>query len=98
MRAKADNGTAAGHPGNPLLKTFESSWRVFWDRRYRSHPRISAEDFCENDGITEQSLKKWMRQYDEEGLLLSRDTLFVKKLAEIDKIYVIVLAEIDKKH
>lgn len=46
---------------NPLEKEFLI-------RRYRSNPRISIKDFCESNGITDSSLKKWMNQYDEEGL------------------------------
>lgn len=37
-------------------------------RRYRSNPRISIKDFCTSNGITDTSLKKWMKQYDEGGL------------------------------
>ena len=46
---------------NPLEKEFLI-------RRYRSNPRISIKDFCESNGITDSSLKKWMKQYDEGGL------------------------------
>ena len=46
---------------NPLEKEFLI-------RRYRSNPRISIKDFCESNGVTEPSLKKWMKQYDEGGL------------------------------
>ena len=40
----------------------------FLIRRYRSNGRISIHDFCESNGITVPSLKKWMKQYDEGGL------------------------------
>ena len=46
---------------NPLEKEFLI-------RRYRSNQRISIKDFCESNGITEPSLKRWMKQYDEGGL------------------------------
>ena len=46
---------------NPLEKEFLI-------RRYRSNQRISIKDFCESNGITDSSLKKWMKQYDEGGL------------------------------
>lgn len=46
---------------NPLEKEFLI-------RRYRSNRRISIKDFCVSNGVTEASLKKWMRQYDEAGL------------------------------
>ena len=46
---------------NPLEKEFLI-------RRYRSNPRISIKDFCVSNGITDNSLKKWMKQYDEGGL------------------------------
>lgn len=46
---------------NPLEKEFLI-------RRYRSNRRISIKDFCVINGVTEASLKKWMRQYDEVGL------------------------------
>jgi transposase-like protein len=46
---------------NPLEKEFLI-------RRYRSNGRISIQDFCESNGITVPSLKKWMKQYDEGGL------------------------------
>ncbi len=46
---------------NPLEKEFLI-------RRYRNNQRVSIKDFCESNGITEASLKKWMKQYDEGGL------------------------------
>ena len=46
---------------NPLEKEFLI-------RQYRSNQRISIKDFCEANHLTEPSLKKWMRQYDEGGL------------------------------
>ena len=46
---------------NPLEKEFLI-------RRYRSNGRISIQDFCESNGITATSLRKWMKQYDEGGL------------------------------
>ena len=46
---------------NPLEKEFLI-------RQYRSNQRISIKDFCEANHLTEQSLKKWMKQYDEGGL------------------------------
>ena len=46
---------------NPLEKEFLI-------RCYRSNQRVSIKDFCKNNGITELSLKKWMKQYDEGGL------------------------------
>lgn len=46
---------------NPLEKEFLI-------RRYRGNRLISIKDFCTSSGITEPSLKKWMKQYDEGGL------------------------------
>lgn len=46
---------------NPLEKEFLI-------RQYRSNQRISIKDFCEVNHLTEPSLKKWMKQYDEGGL------------------------------
>ena len=46
---------------NPLEKEFLI-------RRYRSNQRVSINDFCESNGITVPSLRKWMKQYDEGGL------------------------------
>lgn len=46
---------------NPLEKEFLI-------RQYRSNQRISIKDFCEANHLTEPSLKKWMKQYDEGGL------------------------------
>ena len=42
--------------------------KEFLIRCYRSNQRISIKDFCESNGFTEISLKKWMKQYDEGGL------------------------------
>gem|GEM_PF-740458 len=61
---------------NPLLprrrnfygKTLNPLEKEFLIRRYRSNQRISIKDFCESNGVTEPSLKKWMKQYDEGGL------------------------------
>ena len=46
---------------NPLEKEFLI-------RQYRSNRRISIKDFCAINVITGNSLKKWMKQYDEGGL------------------------------
>ena len=46
---------------NPLEKEFLI-------RQYRANQRISIRDFCKANHVTEQSLRKWMRQYDEGGL------------------------------
>ena len=46
---------------NPLEKEFLI-------RQYRGNQRISINDFCDANHITAQSLRKWMRQYDEGGL------------------------------
>lgn len=46
---------------NPLEKEFLI-------RQYRGNQLISRKDFCQSNHITEQSLKKWERQYDEGGL------------------------------
>ena len=46
---------------NPLEKEFLI-------RQYRSNQRISITDFCAINVITGNSLKKWMKQYDEGGL------------------------------
>ena len=46
---------------NPLEKEFLI-------RQYRSNQRISTKDFCAINVITGNSLKKWMKQYDEGGL------------------------------
>ena len=40
----------------------------FLIRQYRSNQRISIKDFCAVNVITGNSLKKWMKQYDEGGL------------------------------
>ena len=46
---------------NPLEKEFLI-------RQYRSNQRIAIKDFCAINVITGNSLKKWMKQYDEGGL------------------------------
>ncbi|MBO6079416.1 MAG: helix-turn-helix domain-containing protein [Bacteroidales bacterium] len=46
---------------NPLEKEFLI-------RQYRGNQRISINDFCDANHITSQSLRKWMRQYDEGGI------------------------------
>lgn len=46
---------------NPLEKEFLI-------RRYRSNGRIPIADFCQSNGITVPSLKRWMKQYDQGGL------------------------------
>jgi transposase-like protein len=46
---------------NPLEK-------VFLIRRYRSNQRTFIQDFCESNGITVTTLRKWMKQYDKSGL------------------------------
>lgn len=42
--------------------------KEFLIRRYKSNQRISIKDFSEINGVTETSLKEWMKQYDEGGL------------------------------
>ena len=42
--------------------------KEFLIKRFRDNPSISIGDFCEANGITVQSLRKWMRLYDEKGI------------------------------
>jgi transposase-like protein len=46
---------------NPLEKEFLI-------RQFKSNRRVSIKDFCEANHLTEQSLKKWIKQYEEGGL------------------------------
>lgn len=46
---------------NPLEKEFLI-------RQYKGNSRIRIEQFCDANHITSQSLKKWMKQYDEGGI------------------------------
>ena len=46
---------------NPLEKEFLI-------RQYKNNQRVKIGDFCESNHITEQSLKKWIKQYEEGGL------------------------------
>ena len=42
--------------------------KEFLIKRFRDNPSISIGDFCEANGVTVQSLRKWMRLYDEKGI------------------------------
>lgn len=37
-------------------------------RLYKGNPTVKAGDFCEANGISVSSLRKWVSQYDEAGL------------------------------
>ena len=42
--------------------------KEFLIRRFRDNPNISIGDFCDANGITKDSLRKWMKLYDEKGI------------------------------
>lgn len=42
--------------------------KEFLIKRFRDNPSISITDFCEANGITKESLRKWMKLYDEKGI------------------------------
>ncbi len=46
---------------NPLQKEFLI-------HQYKGNPAIGLKDFCMANNLTEPSMKKWMRQYEEGGL------------------------------
>lgn len=37
-------------------------------RRYLSNPKTKLSDFCEANGISDGAFKKWMKQYETQGL------------------------------
>lgn len=47
------------------LNTLEKEFLI---RRFRDNPNISITDFCDANGITKESLRKWMKLYDEKGI------------------------------
>jgi len=46
---------------NPLQKEFLI-------HQYKRNPSVGLKEFCMANGLTEPSVKKWMKQYDEGGL------------------------------
>jgi transposase-like protein len=46
---------------NPLQKEFLV-------QKYKSNPQIKIREFCDANSISDTSLKKWLRQYEEGGL------------------------------
>ena len=46
---------------NPLEKEFLI-------KQYKSNPTIKSADFCRANGISDTSLKKWIKQYEEAGI------------------------------
>jgi transposase-like protein len=46
---------------NPLQKEFLI-------HQYKGNPTIGLKDFCLANNVTEPSMKKWIKQYDEGGL------------------------------
>lgn len=42
--------------------------KEFLIKRFRDNPSISIMDFCDANGITKESLRKWMKLYDEKGI------------------------------
>ncbi len=62
---------------NPLEKEFLI-------RRYRSNAQVPIKDFCDANGVTVASLKKWMNQYDEGGLeSLARADAYIKEVLPV---------------
>lgn len=46
---------------NPLQKEFLI-------HQYKGNPSVGLKDFCMANSLTEPSMKKWMKQYEEGGL------------------------------
>ena len=46
---------------NPLEKEFLI-------RQFKEHSRKKLSDFCSENGISDSSFRKWIRQYEEDGL------------------------------
>ena len=51
-----------------MRKQLNALEKEFLIKRFRDNPSISIGDFCEANGVTVQSLRKWMRLYDEKGI------------------------------
>ena len=46
---------------NPLEKEFLI-------KQYKSNMKIKLSDFCKNNGISDTSFRKWLKQYEESGI------------------------------
>lgn len=46
---------------NPLEKEFLI-------RRFKSSPETKLKDFCDAVGVSSEAFKKWLKQYDEQGI------------------------------
>lgn len=53
-------------------------------KRYRSNPKIRIQDFCITNNISVSAFKKWLKQYEEDG---------IEGLARADKTTLEVLPE-----
>lgn len=42
--------------------------KEFLIRRYLSNPETKLSDFCDANGISDGVFKKWMKQYETQGL------------------------------
>ena len=51
-----------------MAKHFNPLQKEFIIHQYKGNPHISLKDFCMVQNITEPSLKRWMKQYEEGGL------------------------------
>ena len=53
-------------------------------KRYRSNPKIRIQDFCITNNVSVSAFKKWLKQYEEDG---------IEGLARADKTTLEVLPE-----
>ena len=61
MTTRKESTFIMGKHYNPLEKEFLI-------KQYKSNMKIKLSDFCKNNGISDTSFRKWLKQYEESGI------------------------------
>ncbi len=51
-----------------MAKHLDPIQKEFLIRQYRSNPNITMSDFCYANNVSKGAFRKWMEQYEQEGL------------------------------
>ena len=49
-------------------KHLEPLEKEFLIKRFKASPEVKLNDFCESVGVSNTAFKKWLKQYDEQGI------------------------------
>lgn len=51
-----------------MAKHLDPLEKEFLIKRFKASPGVKVNDFCESVGVSDTAFKKWLKQYDEQGI------------------------------